>query len=69
MAVVFLGRENFPTYIAKAVDYNSSGSLITGTPQIGKTVYLTDSKEWYIVIESSGSSYKLESFVMPALET
>ena len=56
-----------PTYIAMSTDV-VSGSIV-GTPLLGATVYLMDSQEWYIVSESSGSSYYLLSYVDPALET
>ena len=67
MSVTFVGKDNFPTYVALSTDI-VSGSII-GTPMIGKTVYSMDDQKWYIVSEASGSSFYLESFVMPALET
>lgn len=67
MAVTFIGKENFPTYLALSTDI-VSGS-IAGTPLIGKTVYTYDDGAWYIIVYTSGSMYNLESYVMPALET
>ena len=64
MAVTFIDKDAFPTYIALSTDMNS-GSIVN-TPLIGKTVYTTDDQEWYIVIEASGSSYYTESFLLPA---
>lgn len=67
MSVLFIGADAFPEYIALSTDI-TSGSIV-GTPRLGKTVYTTDDGAWYIVTGASGSSFTLESFVMPALET
>jgi hypothetical protein len=64
MALHYIGDTAFPTYVALSSDI--SGSKIAGASNIGKTVYITDTQEWYII---SGSTLTLESFVMPALET
>lgn len=66
MAVHFIGEDSWPAYIALSTDI-TSGSIV-GTPRLGKTVYTTDDGSWYIVSGTSGSSFTLESFVMPALQ-
>jgi hypothetical protein len=67
MAIQFIDKESFPTYIALSTDI-TSGSMLDA-PLIGKTVYTTDDGAWYIITGTSGSSYTVQSFVMPALET
>ncbi len=67
MSVMFVSLEGMPTYIAKSTDI-TSGSIL-GTPLLGKTVYTVDDQKWFIVGETSGSSYFLYDYVMPALQT
>jgi len=64
MALFSISPDAFPAYIALSTDI--SGSKISGASLIGKTVYTTDDKKWYII---TGSELLLESFVQPALET
>jgi hypothetical protein len=67
MAVVLVGVDAFPTYIALSTDLNSGS--ICGTPLIGKTLYTTDDRKWYIIAEASGSGFYAPPFVTPALQS
>lgn len=68
MTIQFIEKDAFPTYIGLSTDI-VSGSLVVGTPLIGKTIYTTDDGSWYIITGTSGSSYIVATYVMPALET
>lgn len=61
MTLQFISNDSFPAYIAISADI-TSGSTISGASQIGKTVYVTDTQEWYII---TGSSLLLLPFEMP----
>lgn len=67
MAIQFLGKDNFPTFIGLSTDVVSGSVICAGL--IGKTIYTTDDGKWYIIIEASGSSWFTQSFKLPALET
>ena len=47
MALKFIDRNNFPTYLAVSTDV--SDSKISGASLIGKTVFLTDTGAWKII--------------------
>lgn len=59
MALKFISIDAFPTFIALSTDI--SGSKIAGASLVGKTVYTTDDKAWYIILED----LTLADFVMP----
>lgn len=67
MAIIFLGKESFPTYMALSTDVTTGCAV--GLSIMGGTVYTTDDQKWYIIYDTSGSRGVIESFKMPALET
>jgi len=61
MALIFIGNNSFPTYLASQDDV-VSGSPLDGANLIGKTVYTTGSAPaWYII----DSELKLQPFKFP----
>jgi len=60
----YISENAFPAYIALSTDI--SGCKLEGVSHVGKTVYCTDTKAWYII---TGSNLYLEAFVYPKLET
>ena len=48
MSLIFVSSDSFPSYLALSTDI--TGSKIEGASLIGKTVYTTDDKKWYIVL-------------------
>lgn len=66
MALQLISIDSVPAYLALSSDM--SNGVITGATLIGKTVVLTDTGDWRLIINGSGSTidYKLpESFPMP----
>lgn len=61
MALIFIGPDSFPTYIAEATDV-TSGSPLEGANHIGKTVFVTDTPAWYII----DADLNLQPFTFPA---
>src|SRR5258706_10516658 len=60
MALTILGHNNVPTYLALSTDINMDGT-ITGASFIGKTILLTDTSSWKIILED----LTLDDFVFP----
>ena len=55
----FIGLDRFPNYVAESTEL--SNSTIPGVTNIGSTVFMTDSGEWYIVSEDT----TLKAFLLP----
>ena len=49
MALKYIGTDCFPAFLALSTDMDSSASTIAGASLIGKTVYMTDTGDWYII--------------------
>lgn len=47
MALTFISNENYPAFLALSTDI--SASKIAGASFVGKTVYTTDTMNWYII--------------------
>jgi hypothetical protein len=60
MTLVFLGQDNLPAYMALSTDV--SANAISGAVLIGKTVLLTDTQAWKIILED----LTLADYVFPA---
>jgi hypothetical protein len=48
MALTFVDLDSTPTYLALSSDI--SGGKITGASIVGKTIYLTDTAAWKIIL-------------------
>lgn len=59
MASVFIDNENVPTYLALSSDIVDG--KISGCSNIGRTVYLTDTAEWKIILPN----LTLDDFIFP----
>lgn len=70
MAITLISSESRPAYLALSSDFDSAGSGIVGASLIGKTVYVYDTKKWFIITGSlTGSACRIYPLVEPKLET
>lgn len=49
MALKYIATDSYPAFLALSTDLDSSASTIDGAKLIGKTVYMTDTGDWYII--------------------
>ncbi len=59
MALTRIDKDNIPMYLALSSDI--VGGAIPGANAIGKTVYLTDTASWKIILDD----LTLDDFVFP----
>lgn len=70
MAIKYQGIDARPNFTALSSDVNLSASRILADAIIGATVYLLDTKGWYIISGSgSGSAAEFLPYVDPKLAT
>lgn len=61
MALKYIGQNSYPAFLALSTDIDTSASTVTGASLIGKTVYMTDTGNWYII----GDDLVLNNFYFP----
>jgi hypothetical protein len=49
MTLKFIASNSYPAFLALSTDMDTSASTIAGASLIGKTVYMTDNGNWYII--------------------
>ena len=71
MTIKLIGQDAFPSFIGLTSDVGAgyiSGSL-GAKALIGKTIYITDTPAWYIILDASASAVSVEEFKFPTAVT
>lgn len=71
MSFRFISNDSFPACIALAADI--MGTIISGSvgavALIGKTVYVTDTPAWYMIVGASSSAISIAPYKSPTAVT